>query len=150
MIWHFISFNNAWWNGLTELKKIPPSKIEQNMFQVKINNSQPFKQYFEKIIEIHSCRFGKFLGYARMKLMRQNPALTMLKKKQQWYKKKEKKNDTQWFALKVNYACDTQCCDRYIIWLSKYTCTSMSGIQYSCRFFLSFYFCQRCSCIKTD
>lgn len=118
MIWHFISFNNAWWNGLTELKKIPPSKIEQNMFQVKINNSQPFKQYFEKIIEIHSCRFGKFLGYARMKLMRQNPALTMLKKNQQWYKKKEKKNDTQWFALKVNYACDTQCCDRYDIWVS--------------------------------
>lgn len=99
----FHKFNNAWWNGLTELKKIPPSKIEQNMFQVKINNSQPFKQYFEKIIEIHSCRFGKFLGYARMKLMRQNPALTMLKKNNEWF---------------VNYACDTHCYDRYNIWVS--------------------------------
>lgn len=87
----FHKFNNAWWNGLTELKKIPPSKIEQNMFQVKINNSQPFKQYFEKIIEIHSCRFGKFLGYARMKLMRQNPALTMLKKNNNDTKRKKKR-----------------------------------------------------------
>lgn len=61
------------------------------MFQVKMNNSQPFKQYFEKIIEIHSCRFGKFLGYARMKLMRQNPALTMLKNNNNDTKRKKKR-----------------------------------------------------------
>lgn len=103
MIWHFISLIMHDEMDWRSLKKIPPSKIEQNMFQVKINNSQPFKQYFEKIIEIHSCRFGKFLGYARMKLMRQNPALTMLKKTNEWF---------------VNYACDTHCCDRYDIWVS--------------------------------
>lgn len=53
----FHKINNAWLNGLTVLTKIPPSKIEQNIFQVKINNSQPFKQYFEwKVIEMRSVR----------------------------------------------------------------------------------------------